>query len=109
MNSSGQKTGFSIAVMIGVIIIAGVAVDLWDARQSHLVPKSPAEAVHDDTVKRLMDEVATLKTDISLLRMQNDELLRKQNDSLRNQIEELNQKLVDPAKLDVVKGKADGD
>ena len=97
MNSSGQKTGFSIAVMICVIIVAGVAVDWWDARQSHLAPKPAVVVVSEDaTVKRLVDENERLKTDNALLNMQND--------SLRKQLDELNQKPVEPVKGEVVKG-----
>ena len=103
MKSSGEKTGFSIAVMIGVIIAAGIGVDWWDAHQSRSLPAPPeAVATEDVAMKRLVDENERLKTDNALLNMQND--------SLRKQIEELNQKPAEPPKLDVVKGdRPDGD
>ena len=102
MKSSGQKAGFSIAVMIGVIIAAGIGVDWWDAHQSRLLPMPPdAVATEDVSMKRLVDENERLKTDNALLNMQND--------SLRKQIEELNQKPAESPKMDVVKGdKPDG-
>ena len=97
MNSSGQKTGFSIAVMIGVIIMAGIAVDWWDARQSHLTPKPAFETVADDAaVKRLVEENERLKTDNALLNMQND--------ALRKQIEEFGRKPAAVPKQEVVQG-----
>jgi hypothetical protein len=97
MNSSGQKTGFSIAVMIAVIIAAGIAVDLWDARQSHLAPKPVLETATDDpAVKRLVEENERLKTDNALLNMQND--------ALRKQIEEFSRKPAASPKSEIVQG-----
>ena len=97
MKSSGQKTGFSIAVMIGVIIAAGIGVDLWDARQSRKLAK-PVEAVQTDEagMKRLLEENDRLKTEIALLNIQTD--------ALRKEIEVLNQKPVEVPKVEVVKG-----
>lgn len=89
-------------MMICVIIVAGIAVDWWDARQSHMASKPALEVVSGDaTVKRLVDENERLKTDIALLNMQND--------SLRKQIDELNQKPVEPPKVEVVKGDKPGE
>ena len=98
MKSSSQKAGFSIAVMIGVIIAAGIAVDMWDAHQSRSLSKSPVEglATDDAALKGLVEEVERLKTVNVLLNMQND--------ALRKQIEELNQKPVESGKPHVVKG-----
>lgn len=97
MKSSGQKAGFSIAVMIGVIIAAGIAVDMWDAHQSRLISK-PLEGLvtEDAALKGLVEEVERLKSANVLLNMQND--------ALRKQIEELNQKPVESGKPHVVKG-----
>ena len=97
MKSSSQKTGFSIAVMIGVIITAGVSVDWWDAHQSRKLGK-PVETVETDDVgmKRLAEDNERLKTDNALLNIQND--------ALRKQVEELSQKQIDLPKVDVVKG-----
>ena len=97
MKSSGQKAGFSIALMIGVIIAAGIAVDMWDAHQSRLISK-PLEGLvtEDAALKGLVEEVERLKTVNVLLNMQND--------ALRKQIEELNQKPVESGKPHVVKG-----
>ena len=97
MKSSSQKSGFSIAVMIGVIITAGVGVDWWDAHQSRKLGK-PVETVQTDDagMKRLTEENERLKTDNALLNIQND--------ALRKQVEELTQKPVEPPKVDVVKG-----
>ena len=91
MKSSGQKAGFSIAMMIGVIIAAGIGVDWWDANHARPLPK-PAEVLQadDGAMKRLVDENERLKTDNALLNMQND--------ALRKQIEELNQKPADAPK-----------
>ena len=97
MKSSGQKTGFTISLMIGVIIAAGIGVDLWDAHQSRKLGK-PVEIVQTDEagIRRLVEENERLKTDVALLNMQND--------ALRKQVEELNQKSVDMPKVEVVKG-----
>ena len=97
MKSSGQKTGFSIAVMIGVIITAGVSVDWWDAHQSRKLGK-PVETVETDDVgmKRLTEENERLKTDNALLNIQNDDL--------RKQVEALGPKQLELPKVDVVEG-----
>ena len=94
MKSSGQKAGFSIAMMIGVIIAAGIGVDWWDANHARPLPK-PGEVLQadDEVVKRLVDENERLKTDNALLNMQND--------VLRKQIEEINRKLPDVTKIPV--------
>ena len=96
MKSSGQKAGFSIAVMIGVIIAAGIGVDMWDAHQSRSLTR-PVELLGTDdaALKGLVEEIERLKTVNVLLNMQND--------ALRKQIEELNQRPVEPGKPDVVK------
>ena len=47
MKSSAQKTGYSIAVMIGIIIAAGIGVDWWDAHQSRKLG-TPVEAMLAD-------------------------------------------------------------
>ena len=97
MKSSGQKPGFSIAVMIGVIITAGVSVDWWDAHQSRKLGK-PVETVETDDVgmKRLTEENERLKTDNALLNLQNDDL--------RKQVEASGQKQIELPKVDVVEG-----
>ena len=103
MNSSAQKTGFSIAVMIGVIITAGVGVDWWDAQQSRKLGK-PVEVVETDDggMKRLTEENERLKTEKALLNIQNDDL--------RKQVEELGQKQIAVPKAEVVTGGTpDGD
>ena len=96
MKSSGQKTGFSIAVMIAVIIAAGVSVDWWDAYQSRKLGKT-VEAVQTDEVgmKKLMEENERLKTDNALLNIKND--------ALRKQIEELSEKPEPLPNVEVVK------
>ena len=97
MKSSGQKTGFSIAVMISVIIAAGIGVDWWDAHQSRKLGKTVETVQTDESgMKRLVDENERLKTDVALLNMQLD--------SLRKQIEELSQRPVESPKVEVVKG-----
>ena len=97
MKSSSQKTGFSIAVMIGVIITAGVGVDWWDAHQSRKLGK-PVEIVEMDAagMKRLVEENERLKTENALLNIQND--------ALRKQVEELSQKPIDLPTVDIVEG-----
>ena len=83
--------------MIGVIIVAGIAVDWWDAHQTKPLSK-PAEvlAPNDVMVQRLVEENERLKTDNALLNMKND--------ALRKQIDELGQRPADAApKADVVK------
>ena len=94
MQSSGQKAGFSIAMMIGVIIAAGIGVDWWDANHAHPLPK-PGEVLQadDEAMRRLVDENERLKTDNALLNMQND--------ALRKQIDEMNQKPPDVTKIPV--------
>ena len=96
MKSSGQKTGYSIAVMIGIIIAAGIGVDWWDAHQSRKLG-TPVEAMQADEagMKMLVEENARLKTDNALLNIQND--------TLRKQIEEANKNSVEVPKVDVVK------
>ena len=97
MKSSGQKTGFSIAVMIGVIIAAGITVDWWDARQSRLLPRTPDTVATDDAVlQRLSDENERLKTENALLNIQND--------ALRKKAEELARKPAELSKENVVEG-----
>ena len=97
MKSSGQKTGFSIAVMIGVIIAAGIGVDWWDAHQSRKLGV-PVEAVPVDEagMKKLSGENERLKTENALLNIQND--------TLRRQVEELNRKPAELPKVDIVEG-----
>ena len=94
MKSSGQKAGFSIAMMIGVIIAAGFGVDWWDAHHARPLPK-PGEVLQGDdgAMKRLADENERLKTENALLNMQND--------ALRKQIEESNPKPADVPKTTV--------
>lgn len=101
MKSSGQKAGFSIAVMIGVIIAAGIGVDMWDAHQSRSLAR-PVElsGMDDAALKGLVEEVERLKTVNVLLNMQND--------ALRKQIEELNKKPVEGRRPDVVTGDRPG-
>lgn len=82
--------------MIGVIIAAGIGVDLWDARQSRK-PVKTAEIIQADEEgkKRLVEENERLKTENALLNMRND--------ALRKQVEELTQKPLDPPQVEVVK------
>lgn len=103
MTNSGQKTGFSIAVMISVIIAAGVGVDWWDAHQSRKAGK-PAEVVVTDQsgMKMLMEENERLKTENALLNIKND--------GLRKQLEQLAQKPLDLGKpTEVTDNKPAGD
>lgn len=83
--------------MIGVIILAGITVDWWDAHQIKPLPK-PAETLtqSDVIVQRLVEENERLKTENALLNMKND--------ALRKQVDELGQRPADAVpKADVVK------
>ena len=101
MKSSGQKAGFSIVVMIVVIVAAGVGVDWWDAHRGGPLPK-PAGAVQgdDEIVKRLVEENERLKTENALLSLKNDDL--------NKQIEELKPKTAaEPGQTEPDKGRVD--
>ena len=83
--------------MIGVIIAAGIGVDLWDAHQSQKLGKPPEEIGTDEAgTKRLTEENERLKTENALLNMRND--------ALRKQLEDLNQEAAEVPKVEVVKG-----
>lgn len=70
--------------MIGVIIAAGIGVDLWDAQQSRKLGTPPEELRTDEAdAQWFRQENERLKTENTLLNMRND--------ALRKQLEELNQ------------------
>ena len=81
MKSSGQKAGFSIVLMIVVIVAAGVGVDWWDAHRGGQIP-NPAVALEADgeTARRLAAENERLKTENALLTLKNDELTKQIED-----------------------------
>ncbi len=107
MKSSGQKAGFAIAVMIVVIVAAGIGVDWWDAHRGVPLPeRAGATEVDGETVKRLEDENERLKTDNALLNLKIDEL-HKQIEDLKQKREEVPKTAAEPVPPEAGNGRAD--
>ena len=107
MKSSGQKAGFAIAVMIVVIVAAGIGVDWWDAHRGVPLPERVgATEVDGEAVKRIADENARLKTDNALLNLKIDEL-HKQIEELRQKPPEAPKTAAEPTRPEADSGRVD--